>query len=102
MLFLGVALAAELGDESVSTGRILATSVVIAALLPVGAMIATPNATLSPDIVKGFFAFGLVALLYLVTEELLVEAHEVPDRPWVTALFFVGFLLLFLLEESIS
>ena len=53
----------------------------IAALLPVGAMIATPIATLSPDIIKGFFAFGLVALLYLVTEELLVEAHEVPDRP---------------------
>ena len=102
VLFLGVALAAELGDEAVPTGRILATSVVIASLLPMGAMIATPIATLSPDIIKGFFAFGLVALLYLVTEELLVEAHEVPDRPWVTALFFVGFLLLFLLEESIS
>ena len=43
--------------------------------------------------------FGLIALLYLVTEELLAEAHEIPDRPWVAAMFFVGFLLLLALEE---
>ena len=42
------------------------------------------------------------ALLYLVTEELLIEAHETPDRPWVTAMFFVGFLALLLLEEVIG
>lgn len=71
-------------------------------VLPIGALLAAPIATLSPPVVKGFFAFGLIALLYLVTEELLIEAHEVPDRPWVTALFFVGFLLLFLLEEAIA
>ena len=47
----------------------------------------------------GVFAFGLMALLYLVTEELLVEAHEAPDKPWITAMFFAGFLLLILLEE---
>jgi ZIP family zinc transporter len=43
-------------------------------------------------------AFGVAALLYLVTEELLVEAHEREDTPWVTALFFIGFLVLFVLE----
>jgi len=32
-----------------------------------------------------------MALLYLVTEELLVEAHERPDGPPVSAVFFVGF-----------
>jgi ZIP family zinc transporter len=50
----------------------------------------------------GFLAFGLIALLYLVTEELLVEAHESEDRPWVTAMFFVGFLLLLLLDELVG
>ena len=45
---------------------------------------------------------SLFALLYLVTEELLVEAHETPDRPWVAAMFFAGFLLLLLLEEAIG
>ena len=39
-------------------------------------------------------AFGTVVLLYLVTEELLAEAHETPDTPILTAMFFVGFLTL--------
>jgi len=47
----------------------------------------------------GFLAFSLIALLYLVTEDLLVEAHETPDRPWVTAMFFAGFLILLIIEE---
>lgn len=37
--------------------------------------------------------FGVAALLYLVTEELLVEAHSVEDTPFITAMFFVGFLI---------
>lgn len=61
-----------------------------------------PNRIVMPAVVKGFFAFGLIDLLYLVTEQLLVEAHEVPERPWITAMIFVGFLLLFLLEEAIA
>ena len=43
-------------------------------------------------------AFGAAALLYLVTEELLVEAHEIPDTPLITAAFFVGSLILFVIE----
>lgn len=42
-------------------------------------------------------SFGLAALLFLVTEELLVEAHEVPETPLITALFFAGFLLFLVL-----
>jgi hypothetical protein len=34
-------------------------------------------------------------------EELLVEAHEKPDNPLVTSMFFVGFLAILLLEEAI-
>ena len=40
-----------------------------------------------------------MALLYLVTEELLVEAHEKPDTPLISSMFFVGFLALLTLEE---
>ncbi|WP_210253199.1 hypothetical protein [Beijerinckia sp. L45] len=39
------------------------------------------------------FAFGLIALLYLATEELLVEAHEKPDSLLITSCFFVSFWL---------
>lgn len=38
-------------------------------------------------------AFGSAALLFLVTEELLVEAHEEKETAWMTATFFAGFLL---------
>lgn len=43
-------------------------------------------------------AFGAAALLYLVTEELLVEAHEGQETPLLTALFFIGFLAIPVLE----
>lgn len=45
---------------------------------------------------------GTVALLYLVTEELLTEAHEVPDTPLATAAFFIGFVVFFLLEGAVG
>lgn len=38
-------------------------------------------------------SFGCAALLFLVTEELLVEAHEEKETAWMTATFFGGFLL---------
>ena len=80
----------------------MAVTAAVVLLLPLGTLIAVPVAGLPPAYLTGFLAFGLIALLYLVTEELLVEAHEIPDRPWVTALFFIGFLLLLMLEEVIG
>ena len=44
----------------------------------------------------------MMALLYLVTEELLVEAHKKPDNVWITSAFFIGFLALLALEEMIG
>ena len=45
---------------------------------------------LSGPALAGGLAFGCAALLYLVTEELLVEAHEVPETTLTTAMFFAG------------
>ena len=99
-LFLGLSIAPELAGERVSSpGRIIGTTTVLALLLPIGAAAGLPLASLSDHILAGFFAFGLVALLYLVTEELLVEAHEVSERPWVTAMLFVGFLAMLVVQE---
>ena len=70
--------------------------------LPLGTILATPVSHLPGPIVAGFLSFGLMALLYLVTEELLVEAHEKPDRPWITSLFLVGFLSVLLLDQLIG
>lgn len=47
----------------------------------------------SDVLLAGILGFGVAALLYLVTEELLTEAHETPDTPLITATFFAGFLV---------
>lgn len=51
-------------------------------------------------VLAGVLAFGLAALLFLVAEELLVEAHETTDTPLLAAMFFVGFFALYILDAS--
>jgi len=102
VLFLGLTVANELGRSVRSRVGIVGITAALVLLLPAGALLGAPVALLPGPVVTGFFAFGLIALLYLVTEELLIEAHETPDRPWVTAMFFAGFLALLLLEEAIG
>lgn len=99
VLFLGLTLVTELGETIRSKGRIVAIAAGIALMLPLGAATAIPVALLPPVIIAGFLSFGLMALLYLVTEELLVEAHEKPDTPLISSMFFIGFLGLLLVEE---
>lgn len=51
-------------------------------------------------VLAGILAFGLAALLFLVAEELLVEAHETVDTPLLAAMFFVGFFALYILDAT--
>lgn len=102
VLFLGLTVANELGEGGASKRKVVGLTAGLVLLLPLGALLGGPVGSLPPSVQGGFLAFGLIALLYLVTEELLVEAHETEDRPWVTAMFFAGFLLLLLLDEMIG
>lgn len=102
ILFLGVTVSHELADTIRSKVKVVAATVALALLLPLGTLVSFPVAQLPPHLIGGFLAFGLMALLYLVTEELLVEAHEKPDSPLISALFFVGFLGLLLIEETLA
>ena len=52
---------------------------------------------LSGSILVATISFAVAALLYLVVEELLVDAHEGEDTLWGTALFFLGFLVIFII-----
>lgn len=99
VLFLGLTVTAELGETIASKLRVIATVFGLSLLLPLGAAIAMPVAALPTPVIVGFLSFGLMALLYLVTEELLAEAHERPDSPLISAMFFVGFLGLLVIEE---
>ena len=102
VLFLGLTVTAELGETIQSRAKIVAKTVALALLLPIGTLAATPVAHLPIPVIAGFLTFGLIALLYLVTEELLVEAHEQPDSPLITSMFFVGFLGLLMAEEMLG
>jgi ZIP family zinc transporter len=102
LLFLGLSVAAAV-QRPEGTARSRATTIAmtaaIALALPAGAAVGASVGNASRDVLAGFFAFGLVALLYLVTEELLTEAHEVPDTALMPAAFFLGFIGLIYLEE---
>lgn len=90
VLFLGVATAAAMSGPGVRQ-RVVLTTLAFAALLLAGAGIgAYFLAGVDGVILDAVMSFGVAALLYLVTEELLVEAHEVDETPLLTSMFFVG------------
>ena len=103
---LGLATAvAMLRDNSSRRRAGLVTSAI--AIVPVlgavgGAVIAS---RLSGAWMEAVLSFTCAALLYLVTEELLVEAHEAqerPETPLTTAVFFAGFLALLMADMLIG
>ncbi|PZP27535.1 MAG: transporter [Roseateles depolymerans] len=101
VLFLGVATAAAMRGPK-ARSRVLVTTITFAVLLTAGAGIgAYFLAGAGPIVLDGVLSFGVAALLYLVTEELLTEAHEVDETPLLTSMFFVGFLALLMIEMMI-
>lgn len=99
LVALGLALAAKPGSSRGARWRAVGTTAALAVLLVAGALGgATAFRNLSGPRLADVLAFGSAALLYLVTEELLVEAHEVPETPFAAAMFFVGFGTLFVLD----
>ena len=100
ILFLGLSLAAQLTDAGLSKAR--------AALVCTGLGLATAVGAIGGAAVLGgagkpvlaaVLAFGAAALLYLAVEELLVEAHEQAETTLSAAMFFAGFLTIYVLGE---
>jgi len=101
-LSLGLSAAVALRPAGVSRGRIILTTVALSLLFGVGAVAGVALlGGLGGVALTTLFAFGAAVLIYLVTEELLVEAHEVPETIAATALFFVGFVLLVVIDMSV-
>ncbi|GGO31409.1 ZIP family metal transporter [Deinococcus humi] len=99
LLFLGLSVAASLGQRGASRGRSILTVGGLSLLVIVGAALGgTLLQGLSGLPLEIVLSFGAAALLFLVTEELLVEAHEVKETPWITSAFFLGFIALYLIE----
>lgn len=55
-----------------------------------------------PILFVGFVAFGVISLLYLVLNELLVEAREAQEgdvRWWVTSVVFFGIYVVIMMDQ---
>ncbi|MGO4566863.1 hypothetical protein AB4Z52_17685 [Rhizobium sp. 2YAF20] len=68
------------------------------ALLPIGALFGEAGPSAAAILPDSQLCPHLDRALYLVAEEILVEAHHEPDTPVVTIMIFVGFLGLLALE----
>ena len=98
LLSLGLATAVELREGGHGQGRAVAIVAGTSLMLLVGAGIGTTMLRgATGNLLEIVLSFGLAALLFLVTEELLTEAHEETETPLLTLSFFVGFLLFLLL-----
>lgn len=97
--FLGLSAAAALAKADAGRARIAAVTAGFAVLLIIGTGVgAFFFMGAAGAVLDGLLSFGLAALLFLVTEELLVEAHETPETPVLTAMFFLGFVVLLGIE----
>lgn len=102
VLFLGLSCSTALITAGATRTRIITVLLVLTACLMGGAWTGAAMLTAASSIIiDAVLAFGAAALLYLVTEELLVEAHDMPETPLQTSMFFVGFIVLLVIEMII-
>lgn len=99
IFFLGLSSATALKKRRIPTLSIILLTCILALLIPAGSFLGTGVLSYLPaSYTTAFIAFGIAALLYLVTEELLTEAHEAAiESPVATSLFFLGFLFIVLM-----
>lgn len=109
MGFLGLTFAAAMAKQPRGIAcAAVAVPPAILVLGGIGGALAVDAMSAYPALHVGLISFGISALLYLVTEELLLEAHHTLDEAgaehtwWVDLMFFVGFLGAFLLEKAVD
>ena len=99
LLFLGLSVATSLAQANWGRGRNLLCIASLSDLVVAGASLGSALlGGLSGVALEIMLSFGAAALMYLVVEELLTEAHEVQETALITVAFFAGFVSLYLLE----
>lgn len=98
ILFIGLSVTTSLNQTGLSRRRSVVISSGLGLTTALGAILgAALLSGASPAILALVLAFGAAALLYLVVEELLTEAHEHVETTLLSALFFLGFLTIYVL-----
>ncbi len=98
LLFLVLSVDASLQKAGKSFMSIVLTNIGFAVLAFSGSALGLTFLNTSKSIIVLITSFGTAALLYLVTEELLKDAHEEKETTTSTAMFFLGFLIILLLK----
>ncbi|GEP52650.1 membrane protein [Flavobacterium noncentrifugens] len=95
---LGLAVIIAFRSSTISKSKSFLILLALGITFFVGALLGISLlSNLSQEFLELVLSFGLAALLFLVTEELLTEAHEEQESPIQTACFFLGFLLFLIL-----
>jgi ZIP family zinc transporter len=82
-----------------SKQRVMATTAAVSLAPLIGALTGhLLGGVLGPGSLEATLAFAVAVFLFMATEELLKEAHEAPETPFATSLFFVAFLCVLLLD----
>lgn len=98
LLSLGMATATELSQNKLTKQKSITVIALLSIVFFASAVLgATLLHNLSDSAMEIVLSFGLSALLFLVTEELLTEAHKEKETVWHTSAFFIGFLLFLIL-----
>lgn len=94
LLSLGMATTTELKENNVSRRQNVTLMTALGCLFIISISLGASILSHLPEQgLEILLSFGLAALLFLVTEELLTEAHEEKETVWHTSAFFAGFLL---------
>ena len=97
LLFLVLSVDATLQKSGKKFLSILLINVGFAILVFAGSALGLTFLNASKSTMVLITSFGASALLYLVAEELLKDAHEEKETTTSTAMFFLGFLIILLL-----
>lgn len=90
LLFLGLSLV----SNTIKGWRVVFMSVALAGVVLLCTLLGNYLLSgASTSVISAILAFGVAALLYLVTDELLVEAHTIEEKPSSTLWLFAGFLV---------
>jgi zinc transporter, ZIP family len=99
MFSLGLALSVGLSETKLHQLISLLIITLLGSIVLISAVLSYLLIQLIPSSsIPLLLSFGLASLLYLVTEELLHQAHQLPDNAYITATFFIGFLLFLILS----
>jgi len=106
MCFLGLSFSASVQNSTRSVLKHIALVVIPPIVLTLSGVLGHSLGAFleeSPGLFIGFISFAIVALLFLVTQELLTEAHEVGGEDiTVNVMLFIGLLAGILLEKLLG